>query len=213
MNGIHDLGGRDGFGRVSVEEDEPVFHADWEARVFGMVAATRLPPNVDAFRHAIERMDPLHYLAASYYERWMSGLETRLLDEGLLEPGEVDARLRGGRAPAPTAARPATAPGPGGARREIGRAPRFAVGDRVRARNLQPKGHTRLPAYARGHTGTIAIVHPAWVLPDTHAHGRGEHAQYAYAVRFSARELFGEDGDPTACVHVDLFESYLEPAP
>ena len=206
------MGGMHGFGRVVIEEDEPVFHAKWEGRVFAMAALANLSPNADAFRHAIERMDPLAYLSAGYYGRWLSALETRLVDEGLFEPDEVEARARG--ATAPGAAQPprSRSGNPGLAQRDVDVLPRFGVGDRVRARNLQPRGHTRLPAYARGRTGTVAIVHPAWVFPDTNAHANGENPQYAYAVRFPARELFGPDADPTAQVHVDLFESYLEPA-
>ena len=193
MNGVHDLGGRHGFGRVVAERDEPVFHAAWEGRVFGAVSLMLAAglANVDRFRHAIERLDPVYYLSAGYYGRWLGALELLVH-----ECGASGWRLE--RA-APGTLRPVTAP------------PRFAAGDAVRTRNHQPAGHTRLPGYARVRRGTIARVHPSFVLPDTNAHGRGENPEWVYAVRFEAAELFGADAEPNACVHVDLFESYLEP--
>jgi nitrile hydratase len=191
VNGIHDLGGMHGFGAVVVERDEPVFHADWEKRVFGaaMFALGTGIANIDRFRHAIERLDPVEYLAAGYYGRWLGALE-RLVREWR-ENSEVLESAQ------PGSLRPVTG------------APRFAVGARVRAQNLQPAGHTRLPAYARGKRGTIARVYPGFILPDTNAHLAGENPQRVYAVRFDARELFGSGAEANACVHVDLFESYL----
>jgi nitrile hydratase len=193
VNGIHDLGGMHGFGPVVVEADEPVFHADWERRVFGatMLAMGAGIANIDRFRHAIERLDPIEYLSAGYYGRWLGALE-RVVRE-FRESGE---QLE--------SAEP-------GSIRPVAGAPRFAVGARVRARNLQPAGHTRLPGYARGKVGSIARVYPGFILPDTNAHLQGENPQRVYAVRFDAAELFGSAAEPNACVHVDLFESYLEP--
>jgi nitrile hydratase subunit beta len=212
MDGIHDLGGLSGFGRVEAEPDEPVFHARWEARTFALAALASLSglSSVDASRHAMERIPPLDYLSLPYYGRWLRGLETRLLEAGVLEPGELEARLAdrpfARRRPVPAMRRPATA----GARRSRGREPRFRVGQRVRTRNAHPAGHTRLAGYVRTRRGVVAIVHPdAWVLPDTNAHGRGEHPEPVYSVRFEGRELWGDDAEPGAAVHFDLFESYL----
>ncbi len=212
MNGPHDMGGMHGFGPVEVEQDEPVFHARWEARVRALVSLT-LPSrgNIDAFRHAIERIAPDHYLSVGYYGRWLRGLETTLVEAGVLAPGAVDATLRGEPVPGAGAPVPETHE-PRSSLREIDTPPRFAVGDEVRTRNLQPAGHTRLPAYARGLRGRVARVHPSCVFPDTHAHGLGEDPQYVYAVRFEGRDLWGGDTDPRVAVHVDLFERYLEPA-
>jgi nitrile hydratase len=95
--------------------------------------------------------------------------------------------------------------------RTVERPPAFRVGERVRTRNHQPKGHTRLTAYARARRGVVARVHPACVFPDTNAHFQGERPQHVYAVRFEARELWGESAEPGSCVHLDCFESYLEP--
>jgi nitrile hydratase len=187
------MGGRDGFGRVVPERDEPVFHERWEARVFGAVSLALAGgiANIDRFRHAIERLPPVEYLTAGYYGRWLGALETVVREwRAAGEPRS---------AAAPGSLRPLASP------------PRFAPGDAVRTRNHQPHGHTRLPGYARARRGTVALVHPSAVLPDTNAHGRGECPEWVYAVRFDAAELFGDGAEPNACVHVDLFESYLEP--
>jgi nitrile hydratase len=217
VNGIHDMGGMHGFGPVLVEADEPVFHARWEARVFGMSAMVmrRLLGNIDARRHGLERLDPVTYLANGYYGRWLARLERELVASGVLGRGELDARAAGGAAPAapvpelPSAPRSSAHP----FLRQVDRAPAFRVGDRVRARNHQPKGHTRLPAYVRSRRGVVARAYPACVLPDTNAHFLGENPEFVYAVRFEGRELWGEGAEPGTCVHVDLFESYLEPEP
>ncbi len=217
MNGIHDMGGLHGFGRVEREPDEPVFHARWEARVFGMriLGMRRLVTTIDSRRHALERLDPVAYLANGYYGRWLASLERELQEAGVLRPGELEARLAGGSAPAaPLPALPAPpAPPPHPFLREGAAAAAFGVGDRVRTRNHQPPGHTRLPAYARSRRGVVARAYPPCVLPDTNAHDRGEHPQPVYAVRFAADELWGEDAEPGTFVHLDCFESYLEPDP
>jgi nitrile hydratase len=145
--------------------------------------------NTDAFRHAIERLDPVTYLTAGYYGRWLGALELLAQEDD-----------------------PAVRPTDPAARREVDREPVFVVGDRVRAGRLPVSGHTRLPRYARGQVGTVAIVHPAFVFPDTNAHGRGERPQYVYSVGFSATALWGETAEAATQVNVDLFEDYLEKA-
>jgi nitrile hydratase beta subunit len=212
VNGIHDMGGLHGFGRVEVEPDEPVFHARWEERVFGIV--TSLPAgNIDAGRHGLERLDPVSYLQNGYYGRWLAALERGLLARGVLTAGEIEARMR---EPVPRVTRAAAPrwkplPRPSYAR-AVERAPRFREGEAVRTGNHQPEGHTRLPAYARCRLGEIERAHPAMVYPDDHAHGRGEKPQYLYTVRFAARELWGPEAEPDTAVYLDLFEPYLEPA-
>jgi hypothetical protein len=198
VDGIHDLGGMQGFGPVVVEPDEPVFHAPWEGRVFALASLVvgRGLATPDAFRHAIERLPPVVYLTAGYYGRWLAAVERLLVETGVVAG-----------APSPAGHVPAH-----GALREVAAAPRFAVGEPVVARNVHPAGHTRLPRYVRGRRGVVVRVHPAWVFPDTNAHGLGESPQYVYAVRFTARELWGDDADPRAVVHVDVFESHVEPA-
>jgi nitrile hydratase len=214
VNGIHDMGGMHGFGPVVVERDEPVFHAPWERRVLGMVyqVVGFGWASIDAFRHGIERMDPAAYLRDGYYGRWLSSLERVLQDAGVLAAGEVAARLAGRPAPA-TSRPPARSPTPtAGFVRTVAATPRFATGDAVRARNVHPAGHTRLPRYVRAKRGIVTRAHAAFVFPDANAHGAGEHPQYLYTVRFAAEELWGPQADAGFAVHVDLFEPYLEPA-
>jgi nitrile hydratase len=194
VDGIHDLGGMHGFGRVEREPDEPVFHARWEGRVHAMlgIALARGIGNIDAFRHGIERMAPRDYLGTPYYGRWLASLE------GLV----AAATARGPLAPTDAPYR--------GFFRDVAGPPRFRPGDRVVARNLHPAGHTRLPRYVRGKRGVVVRRHPACVFPDAHAHGRGECPQHLYGVRFASSELFGPDAEPNASVTIDLFESYLD---
>ena len=215
VDGIHDMGGVRGLGlgRVEVEPDEPVFHERWEARIFGLSVLWAFP-NLDASRHVMERIPALRYLSLPYYGRWLHCLEAQLLADGLLAPGELEARLAGDPGPALPMERPSSAARTETARRERTRDPLFRPGQHVRTRNLHPFGHTRLPGYARTRRGVVAIVHPAaWIFPDTHAQGRGENPDCVYAVCFPATELWGEDAEPNASVHVDLFESYLLPDP
>ena len=209
MDGIHDIGGMEGFGPM-VRDDE-VFHADWERAAFGLASGVQIAGNTDEFRHAIERLEPAFYLTAGYYGRWLGALEIRLLDRELLDSDEVDRRAGGSRA-RPTAAPPNGLPTrspDGGPQRDLDRPPRFRAGETVRARDIHPVGHTRLPRYVRGHCGLVTHVHPAFVFPDTHAHGVSDEAQYVYGVQFTAADLWGV-GDHT--VSVDLFEPYLEAA-
>jgi nitrile hydratase len=208
VNGIHDLGGMDGFGPIVREADEPVFHARWEGRVFGIASLLvgRGVMNPDAFRHAIERLPPVVYLTAGYYGRWLEAIGRLIVEKGIATPDEI---RRGAADPAANRPVPSAA-APAGALREVVTAPRFTVGQRVVVRNVNPAGHTRLPRYVRGRRGVVARVHPAWVFPDSNAHGGGEQPQYVYAVGFEARELWGESADPAVVVHVDVFESHLE---
>ena len=220
MDGIHDLGGCEGFGAVHREADEPTFHERWEAAVFAMLfAAVRAGAtgNADRFRHAIERIDPRAYLGHGYYGRWLGGLETLLVEAGLLAPGELDARAAslGAAADALVAARPAAEPdrpapqGDQSSRRPLSGC-RFAPGDPVRTARHGHSGHTRLPAYARGRRGIVTAVHGGWVYPDDNAHRGGGPAQPLYTVTFTGEELFGAGGDAAAEVRLDLFEPYLE---
>jgi nitrile hydratase len=217
VNGIHDMGGRHGFGRVEVEADEPVFHARWEGRVFGIVQALGAR-NIDAGRHAIERLDPVAYLRDGYWGRWLAALEGQLHELGILAPAEIEARVRRRRSRPPRRRHPASRTGPaappprGSYVRASTTPPAFAAGATVVTRNHQPAGHTRLPAYARCRRGTVVRVHPAMVFPDAHAHGLGEQPQHLYTVRFDGAELWGAAAEPGTVVHVDLFEPYLAPA-
>jgi nitrile hydratase subunit beta len=223
MNGVHDLGGMHGFGPVNREHNEPVFHSEWEKRVFGMVltAMGRRVCNVDEFRRAIEHMPPAGYLAATYYEKWLHALESLLVEKGVATREEIVA----GHAAAPAPAKPAgSLEGDGGGndavesfdssavklRFDKSYRPRFKVGDRVVARNFNPEHHTRLPRYARGKRGVIRYDQGVFVFPDTHAHGKGGKPQHVYTVVFDAKELWGADHNARAPVYLDCWEDYLE---
>jgi nitrile hydratase len=211
MNGIHDMGGMTDFGPVQPEPNEPLFHADWEARVVGLVRNIVDPwYNWDEFRFAIERLDPVVYLSAGYYERWLTALERFLLEKGVVRPEELHQTLDGWR-PKPGAPVP-EGQIPGGTERfSVDRTtPRFKPGDRVSARNIHPAGHTRLPRYVRGKRGTVVRFLGMFTFPDTNALELGREQQPVYAVRFDARELWGEQAMVSDTVCVDLWEEYLE---
>jgi len=220
MNGVHDMGGMHGFGPVTPEKDEPVFHARWEARVW---ALRRLMGgwrrwNIDAGRHSIERIAPADYLRSSYYERWFRSLVTLITESGLVTPQELasgrpDPGTKKAAPPITAAALPEMNLKGRPSDRPSNAAPRFAVGDLVRAKDLNPTGHTRLPRYVRGRVGTIELLHGAHVFPDSNAHFQGEQAHALYTVRFTAPELWGDAAvNPADAVCVDLWESYLEGA-
>ncbi len=207
MNGIHDMGGMEGFGPVVRERDEPVFHDDWEKRVF--VLANRLiqlTGNVDEFRHAIERIPPARYLDSSYYERWLQAIETLLVERGLLSREEMASLSAAERAAADV---PPAEVQPSPMRAPKMRA-KYQAGDVVRVRNINPHGHTRCPRYVRGKTGVIRRDHGNYVFPDTNAHRAGEKRQRVYSVELTAHELWGKAGRER--ILIDLWEDYLEPA-
>jgi nitrile hydratase subunit beta len=217
VNGVHDLGGSHGFGPVAAEPDEPPFHAEWEGRVLAMNRAMSYARlwSIDRSRAAIEELPPDVYLTRSYYEKWHLRLERLLVEQGLVGADELAAghALRPGK-PLPrklAAAEVAQALTRGSYGRPPGAPARFAVGDRVRTRNIHPRTHTRLPRYARGRRGTVESVRGCHVFPDTVAIGEGENPQWLYTVRFDGRELWGESADPTLTVSIEAFEPYLEP--
>jgi len=217
MNGAQDMGGMMGFGPVSAEQDEPVFHSAWERRAFALTLAMAAPGawNIDQSRAARESLHPAQYLAKSYYELWLAGLEKLMAERGLITAEEIAAG-KSLQAATPvarvlTAERVERVLARGGPTERVAVTPqRFQVGERVLARNLHPAGHTRLPRYVRGSVGRVTHVHGAHVLPDTNAAGRGEQPEWLYTVRFAAQELWGEAADRTVSVSVDAFESYLE---
>lgn len=219
MNGVHDMGGMQGFGAIERERDEPVFHARWEARTFALrQACSALRKwNIDRARHANERMPPEEYLPATYYERWLSGLQRLLLESGLLTRAELTSGRSAGPAPAgvvPLAPEKVAGAVRAGRNYRVDQPspPSFAVGAQVVARNMNPAGATRLPRYARGKRGTVERDHGVFIFPDSNAAGQGPKPQHLYSVRFSARELWGDDAAPKDRVYLDLWEDYLERA-
>lgn len=218
MNGIHDMGGMDGFGPVEPEPNEPVFHADYEKRVFAvsLASAFLIPYFDDVHRFAIERVPAERYLSEGYYPRWLKGLEDVLVARGLVTRAELE-----GADPAPG---PAGLAGPSAAEiipaithglssRDPASplAPSFAVGSIVRARMIHPAGHTRLPRYVRGQTGEVTAVHGVFGFADARSAG-ADQPQPLYTVRFAARTLWGDEAPAGDCVLLDLWEAYLEAA-
>lgn len=222
MNGAHDLGGMHGFGPIDPEPEaeEPVFHADWEKRVFGLnLAAGFLGQwNIDKSRHARERQHPVDYLRHTYYENWLAGLEKLLVEAELVSPeelaagkaaGPADETLRQGVLKADDVAEVIGRGGP--VAMTISKPPRFKPGQSVRAVNRHPAGHTREPGYVRGRAGRIHEHHGAHVFPDRNAEGSKE-GRHLYSVRFTAEALWGRSASGPNAVYVDLWEDYLEPA-
>ena len=219
MNTVHDMGGMDGMGPMVGEKNEPVFHHEWEGRIFAMNLAMRAwrKWNLDASRHVRELIPPAEYLRMSYYEKWLAALVQLIARTGLVTRDEIESAspavgsVKG--APALTAdqvmARVTTGVP---AKRNVDVPARFKVGQRVRTCNMHPVGHTRLPRYSRGRLGTINRDHGVFVFPDTNAHFLGEKPQHVYSVRFAARELWGAQAGEKDSVYIDMWDDYLEPA-
>lgn len=205
MDGMHDLGGRQGFGPVRYTLAAPAFHAAWEVRANSLYAhAVRLGLfNMDEYRHAIERMEPRHYLGASYYERSLTSLATLCVEKGVLTKADLEERAGG--------AFPLAAPSAPGRRNAAESPAPFVVGDRVRVKDDHVAGHVRMPGYIRGKTGVVVGVSPAYPFPDAHAHGLAARDEATYDVRFRTDELWPNSAD-AALLHVGVFESYLERA-
>ncbi|HXS05326.1 MAG TPA: nitrile hydratase subunit beta [Rhizomicrobium sp.] len=204
MDGMHDLGGRQGFGPVRYTTDAKAFHAAWEIRVnalYGFAVRSGIF-NMDEYRHAIERMEPRHYLTASYYERSLMALVSLCVEKGVVTAAELE-RLAGGAVPLSSA----LGPGRGNAQSRQ----RFKPGDKVRVRDEHVPGHVRMPGYVRGKTGVVVAETPVYPFPDAHAHGVAAEAEPTYDVRFLSADLWPDSAD-AALVHVGLFQSYLEPA-
>jgi nitrile hydratase beta subunit len=218
MNGVHDMGGMHGMGPIRHEKNEPVFHAPWEGRVYAIDRALSAfhKWNIDAWRHHIETLPPAEYLRMSYYEKWLAANEKRVVQYGFVTAEEL---ANGKAGPGSTKAVPALTV-------EVARnyernipsakdhsvAPLFKTGQRVRARNIQPVGHTRLPRYARGKTGQIIRDHGVYAFADSSAQSMGDKRQHLYSVRFTARELWGQAASPRDLIHLDLWDDYLEHA-
>ena len=204
MDGMHDLGGRQGFGPVRYTLNAPAFHASWEVRANSLYAfAVRMGIfNMDEYRHAIERMEPRHYMSASYYERSLTSLATLCVEKGVFTRDELERRAGG--------TVPLAAPGAPG-RSNVAARERFVVGDRVRVRLDSVPGHMRLPGYIRGKIGVVVGESPAYPFPDAHAHGVEAQDEPTYDVRFRSQDLWPDSADD-ALVHVGVFQSYLERA-
>ena len=221
MDGIHDMGGMHGFGSIVREENEPVFHHAWEGRVYAMSMWRQVPID-GGFRYAIERMNPAHYLTTSYYEKWLYVITQAYIAAGVFTQAELDDRVAQFRSNPQAALPQRTNPervqhigaetfAPESLRKAIDIQPAFDIGDTVRARNMHPMGHTRLPRYARGRRGVVAQYYGIQDIDDTMPLGVQAQPQPLYSVRFDAEELWGESAEPNCAVYLDMWESYLEP--
>jgi len=204
MDGIHDLGGKQGFGPVRYSPSSQAFHEGWEKRVNALYSlAVKLGIfNMDEYRHAIERMEPRHYLSASYYERSLTSLASLLVEKGLVSREELERDAQG--------IFPLSFSGAPG-RSNVTHREKFKVGDRVKTRSEHIPGHVRMPAYVRGKVGVVVGESPAYPFPDAHAHGVRADDEPTYDVRFSTADLWPNSSDE-AFIHVGIFQSYLERA-
>ena len=217
MNGVHDMGGMQGLGRIEPEPEGHAFHADWEGRVNAMSLASPTRSNIDAGRHQRELIPGPDYLRMTYYEKWFRSLSDRLLEQGLVTPEEFASGRADAGAPKATprllaSEVEAALSRRGSYVRESAEPALFKPGDAVRARNINPDGHTRLPRYVRGRVGVIERLNGAHVFPDSHAHGKGEDPRPLYTVRFTAQALWGAAANPRDSISLDLWEPYLERA-
>lgn len=218
MNSVHDMGGMHNMGPIAPEPDEPVFHHPWEGRVFGLNRA--IGPwgrgrRWGSFRYSLERIPAAEYLRMSYYERWFTSIVNRLLQSDLITAEELAA----GKAD-PARPKPALSPplpqnaAPAAVRVDAPVKAAFKLRQRVRARNIHPEGHTRLPRYARGKQGMVVRDNGVFALQDTDVNGQSlpGKPQHVYTVRFEARQLWGPAASARDSVYVDLWEDYLERA-
>jgi nitrile hydratase len=217
VNGGQDLGGAHGFGPVSPEREEPVFHHRWEERAFAVTLALGMLNrwNIDMSRYYRENRPPVEYLSSTYYELWLKGVERLAVDRGMISEQELGSgKCLSARDPAlepPGAARARELlANSRGAKLDLPVKALFAAGARVRVKNRHPATHTRMPRYCRGKTGVISADHGVFVFPDTHAMGHGQKPQHCYSVRFTAQELWGEPRRDA--VYIDLWDDYLENA-
>jgi len=218
MDGIHDMGGMDGFGKVVPEPNEPPFHAPWEGRVLAMQRALGYAGawQIDISRAAQERLPPQVYLKVSYYQRWELAMESNLIERGFAGADEIAAghALREGKPLKRKLTASVVREGMtrGSFFRQAQAPARFKPGDRVRTRNIHPLTHTRLPRYARGRVGVIERAHGCHAFPDAVATDKGDNPQWLYTVVFDGRELWGPEADAGVKVSIDAFEPYLDPA-
>jgi len=221
MNGVHDFGGAHGYGPICWSESEPVFHEEWERKVCAIVMGVWFTGAwcADEARSSIENMGQVAYLQASYFAKWLHFLEDLLVQKGLVTAEELAAGrvLTSGTSGKPGLSKLKVEDcwpffQAGGSIAMLAEIPaRFKVGDKVRARNMHPKHHTRLPRYVRGKVGTVVMDHGSFGFSDTRAQGLGNRPQQLYAVRFEGEDLWGPTAERRDAIHLDLYEEYLEP--
>ncbi len=219
MDGMHDLGGKQGFGPIDVNETDVPFHADWEGRMWAIAqcGGGRDGWTIDWWRHCRELIDPVDYLARPYFDSWMQAYTAAYIDSDTftleeiikaksdqtpVEPPEaIDTQqvLKDIQSQATRFDRP------------LAQTPQFEVGDCVNTKQLTTSHHTRLPAYTRGKPGIIHAYHGAHIFADACAKG-SDRPEHIYSVAFNASDLWQESQNRKDRVFLDLWESYLEPA-
>jgi nitrile hydratase len=212
MNGIHDMGGMHGMGPLGYEKNEPVFHAEWEGRVYAMNIVVDVSTGG---RYGIELIPARDYLRMSYYDKWLTAMTEGLIKGGTLTREEVQSGRAApgsarGRAKTPEKALADIAAGDP-SRRNVAVAARFVPGQRVRARNINPVTHTRLPRYARGKEGSVERDYGVFYFPDAVYQHLPDKPQHVYSVRFAARELWGAEAPARDSVYIAMWDDYLEP--
>ena len=221
MDGIHDLGGKQGYGPIEVEEDENPFHHDWEGREWGIAQCARTPGiTIDWWRHCRELIMPEDYLGRPYFDSWAQTDFSTYIEAGWMTLEEINT----GKAliETPQTGSPVTAMSLQQVLQEdrdhafrfdaeIESSPAFSVGQDVITSSHGSSGHSRLPQYARGRRGTINACNGAHVFPDLSAEGTEIH-QHCYSVCFTAAELWAESDREGDKIYLDLWESYLAPA-
>ena len=217
MNGVHDMAGMHGFDDLEYEENEPVFHHEWEGRVYA-INQSSTAPIPGGLRQTIERLSPATYLASSYYRRWLEARIKGTIETAVFTQAEFDERVayyrnRPDELP-PKRTDPErvqqlvkTIHAPVSHRRDLDVQPAFKIGDTVRARNIHPIGHTRLPRYVRGKVATVVKYYGVQEIADTAVQVE---AEPLYAVRFEGTELWGDSAEPNCAIYIDMWESYLE---
>ena len=205
MDGVHDLGGKQGFDPVRYASSRAAFKAEWEPRANALYSlGVRLGfINMDEYRHAIERMEPRHYLSASYYERSLTGFATLCAEKRIFSQEEIERLAEGSF--------PLSLPSAEGRLNAVPRES-FAVGDRVRVKNEFVSGHVHMPGYIRGKSGVVVGTSPPYPFPDASAHNLQSQDERTYGVSFRTEDLWPNAAD-RATVHVGVFESYLERVP
>jgi nitrile hydratase len=219
MNGIHDLGGMDGF-TLPERDQGRILAEEWERLSWGANVALLFAPGMRNMRAELEALPPEDYLRLPYYAKWLTARENMLLGLGLVTAAELAnpdgpvtmPELPADFAPLSAAEIVAAIDSDSSELVATSVAPRFAVGDRVMARNEHPRGHTRMPRYVRGHVGTVVKQHGANEFQDALPAGQQIGPQHLYTVAIAARELWGSRGHERDTMHVELWEYHLEAA-
>jgi nitrile hydratase subunit beta len=206
MTRLNDVGGLTGFGPVGDRDDTSPFEEEWQRRICGLTMAFQMTGRVGeaVIRDAVDRMPPADYLAASPWERWVTGLTTILVEQDILSSAELHERAG--------AIVPVSLPAaePSAATDAFPRSlPALDPGTEIRVREWHPSGHSRCPRYAQGKRGLILRRNATHALPDVEVATGELVPEHTYCVQFTARELWGDGSSDNELVHLDLYESYL----